>query len=168
MKKLLLLFFLLLGAGTLSAQSNWAKVSDAQYKSDVRQKLNLDYSMPDYSVKKIDESKIGSHLANILRFFEENGKRGTFAPWIGSILSEQDESFKDRYVELEKLKLTKVSKVGNEITILYKVTLNALKGHPAQTDLVFHFLNGVSESKPVNEMFLYICRYVNAREQISK
>ena len=30
------------------------------------------------------------------------------------------------------------------------------------------FLDGVSESKPVNEMFSYISRYVTAREQINK
>ena len=54
MKQFLITMFLLLGAANLSAQSTWTTTNEAQYKSDIRQKLNLDYSMPDYSVKKID------------------------------------------------------------------------------------------------------------------
>ena len=170
MKQILLLLFLLLGAGAanLSAQSTWTTTNEAKYKSDIRQKLNLDYSMPDYSVKKIDERKMGSHLANILRYFEENASQGTFTPWLGSILSEKDESFKYRYVELKKLKLINVSKTGNEITIIYNVTLNDAAGLPSKVDLAFRFLDGISESKPVNEMFSYICNYVTAREMLTK
>ena len=170
MKQILLLLFLLLGAGAanLSAQSSWTTTNEDQYKSDIRQKLNLDYSMADYSVKKIDERKMGSHLANILRYFEENGTRGTLTPWIGSILSEQNQSFKNRYIELKKLKLQKASKTGNEITIIYHATLQGSADLPSQADLTFHFLDGVSESKPVNEMFSYISRYVTAREQTNK
>ena len=102
------------------------------------------------------------------RYFEENGTRGTLTSWISSILAEQNETFKNRYIELKKLKLRKVSKTGNEITIIYNASLQAPAGLPSQADLLFHFLDGVSESKPVNEMFSYISRYVTAREQTNK
>lgn len=167
MKKILFtMSLLLLSAATLSAQPS-GQSQDDQYKSDIRQKLNLDYSMPDYSVKKIDDRKMGSHLANILRYFEENARQGTFTPWLGSILSEKDESFKYRYIELKKLKLMNVSKTGNEITIIYNATLNDAAGLPSKVDLAFRFLDGISESKPVNEMFSYICNYVTAREMLN-
>lgn len=168
MRQYLIIMLLLIGAAEsvpAYAQSTWSSPSDDQYKSEVRQKLNLDYSMPDYSVKKIDETKIGSHLANILRYFEENGTRGTLTSWISSILAEQNETFNNRYIELKKLKLRKVSKTGNEITIIYNASLQALEGLPSQTELTFHFLDGVSESKPVNEMFSYISRYATERKQ---
>lgn len=56
MKQILLLLFLLLGAGAanLSAQSTWTTTNEAKYKSDIRQKLNLDYSMPDYTTSKVN------------------------------------------------------------------------------------------------------------------
>lgn len=168
MKKLLFTMFLLLGATSISAQTSAKPSLDSVKIAEHREKLSLDYSMPDYSVKKIDENKIGTHLANILRYFEENGTRGTLTSWLSSILSEQDETFKNRYIELKKLKLQKVSKTGNEITIIYNASLQAPAGLPSQADLLFHFLDGVSESKPVNEMFSYISRYVTAREQINK
>lgn len=168
MNKVILLLCLLLGATNISAQTSAKPSLDSVKIAEYRERLSLDYSMPDYSVKKIDESKMGSHLTNILRYFEENGTRGTLTSWISSILAEQDESFKNRYIELKRLKLQKVSKKGNEITIIYNASLQAPAGLPSQVDLLFHFLDGVSESKPVNEMFSYISRYVTAREQINK
>ena len=165
MKKILLNLFLLLGATSISAQTSTKPSLDSVKIAEYREKLSLDYSMPDYSMKKIDETKIGSHLANILRYFEENGTRGTLTSWLSSILSEQDETFKNRYIELKKLKLQKVSKKGNEITIIYNASLQALAGLPSHTELTFHFMDGVSESKPVNEMFSYINRYATERKQ---
>ena len=168
MKQILITMLLLLGATSISAQTSAKPSLDSAQIAEYRAKLALDYSMPDYSVKKIDEGKMGSHLANILRYFEENGTRGTLTPWIGSILSEQNQSFKNRYIELKKLKLQKASKTGNEITIIYHATLHDLADLPSKTDLTFHFLDGVSESKPVNDMFSYFSRSVTAREQINK
>ncbi len=168
MKHVLITILMLHGATNLSAQTTLSTTNEEQYKNEIRQKFALDYSMPDYSVKKIDEGKMGSHLANILRDFEKKGTQGTLATWITSIVSEQNESIKSLYVELKKLKLINVSKTGNELTIRYNVTLNAPAGQANHADLVFHFLDGVSESQSVNEMFSFICRYVNAREKLNK
>ena len=154
MKQILITMLLLLGATSISAQTSAKPSLDSVKIAEYREKLSLDYSMPDYSVKKIDETKIGSHLANILRYFEENGARGTLTPWIGSILSEQNQSFKNRYIELKKLKLQKASKTGNEITIIYHATLQGSADLPSQADL--------------NDMFSYISRYVTAREHLNK
>ena len=169
MKHYLLLLFLLLGAAgatNLFAQTSSKSSMDSAQIAEYRANFALDYSMPDYSVKKIDDNKMGSRLANILRYFEENGTSGYLTHWMSSIISEQDESFKGTYFEPKKLKLMRVSKIGNEITIIYIVTLDAKGKQPSQTKVIFHFLDGVSESKPVNEMFSYICRYVTAREEI--
>ena len=166
MKQLLITILLLLGATSLSAQSTSKSSLDSAQIAEYRAKIALDYTMPDYTVKKIDDSKMGPHLANILRYFEENGKQGSLSSWMSSIISEQNESMKGTYMELKKLKLVRVSKTGNEITILYQVTLDAKGNQPSQAEMTFHFTDGVSESKKVNDLFSYICRYVNAREQL--
>lgn len=36
-----------------------------------------------------------------------------------------------------------------------------------QANISFHFVDGVSESDKVNEMFSYISHYIQAREQIN-
>ena len=127
--------------------------------------IALDYSMPDYSVKKIDESKIGSRLASLLRYLEENYKNSYINRWIASVVKEQNESLKDRYFEVEKMKLVSVLKAGNVISIEYKVSLSEKKDNSEPVMVNIHFLDSVSESKNVNDLFTYIRRYVTAREQ---
>ena len=162
MKTTLLFLCLLLGATNLFAQSDAKTRRDSLYRQEVREMIALDYSMLDYSVKKIDESKIGSRLASLLRYLEENLKNGYLNQWIASVVKEQNETLKDKYFEVEKLKLVSVSKSGNEIFIKYKVSLRSKKDNFEPLLLNIHFLDGVSESKNVNDLFSYIGRYVTA------
>ena len=151
---------------TISMNAQWSDQSHDAKTEELRKNLALDYSMPDYTVNVIDDSKMGSHLANILRYLEENEKNRYLASWMSTIISEQNESLKGTYMELKKLKLVRASKIGNEITILYQVTFDVKGNQPSQAEMTFHFTDGVSESKKVNDLFSYICRYVNAREQL--
>ena len=64
MKCFLFALSLLLGATSISAQTSSELSKIEQYKAEVRSKLQLDYSMPDYSTSKIDSKVMGSRLAN--------------------------------------------------------------------------------------------------------
>ena len=66
MKSILLSLLLLLGAASLSAQTVAETDKQSLYNAELRQQIGLDYSMPDYSVKKIEASVIGPRLAKIL------------------------------------------------------------------------------------------------------
>ena len=158
---------LLLGATNIFAQSDAKTHKDSLYRQEVRETIALDYSMPDYSVKKIDESKIGSHLASLLRYLEENQRNSYINTWIASVIKEQNESLREKYFEVEKLKLVSVSKSGNEISIKYKASLSPKKDNSEPLVLNIHFIDGVSESKNINDLFSYIGRYVTAREQLN-
>lgn len=167
MKHILITILLLLGATNIFAQSDANTRRDSLYRQEVREMIALDYSMPDYSVKKIDESKIGSRLASLLRYLDENQKNGYINPWIASVVKEQNESLREKYIEVEKLKLVSVSKAGNVISIIYKASLSAKIDNSELLLLNIHFLDGVSESKNVNDLFSYISRYVTARKQLN-
>ena len=72
--------------------------SDSVKIAEYREKIGLDYSMPDYSVTSIDEKKIGSRLTNILRYYEEINDHDInlqtfFRQKIAAILVEQNEAF---------------------------------------------------------------------------
>ena len=70
MKKLLFLCMLIMAALCASAQTEAAQLTPEQ-QAEYREKIGLDYSMPDYRVSSIDEKKLGSRLTNLLRFYEE-------------------------------------------------------------------------------------------------
>ncbi len=62
------------------------------------------------------------------------------------------------------MKFINASKKGSEITILMRADLQKNAANVKQTDISFHFVDGLSESDKVNEMFSYISHYVQARE----
>lgn len=50
----------------ISAQTSTELCKKEQYKAEVREKLQLDWSMPDYTTSKIDAKVMGPRLAKIL------------------------------------------------------------------------------------------------------
>ena len=71
MKKILFTFLLLLGASSLFAQTVAETDKQSLYNAEVHEKIGLDYSMPDYTIDKIDEKVIGPRLAAILERFNK-------------------------------------------------------------------------------------------------
>ena len=169
MKELLLLSLLMLTTVGLQAQRNLTTGQrDSIQRAEYKEKIGLDYSMPDFSVTSIDEKKMGSRLSNLLHFYEEVKGQSIYSRMVNTILGEQNEEFEHVYIEVKKQKLMKVEKVANEITIIYRLWLNKNPKNIKQTDVSFHFKDGVSESQTVNEMFSNMCHYVQARELLNK
>lgn len=155
MKKILFtMSLLLLSAATLSAQSTWGTPSDDQYNAEVRQKLNLDYSMPDYTTSKVNPKVIGPRLASILQELCTKYKQDSFLSSLSMIQCDQIEGLD--YCTIEKLGLVNVTKSGNTIkTTLAKNPLDLKK-----FDLNLTFVDGVCGNKRVNSLFANICNYI--------
>ena len=160
MKHFFFLLFLLLGAGSadLSAQSAWGTVSDAQYNADIRQKLSIDTTLPDYSVYKVDPQVMGPRLASILQELGAKYKRSDYLSILSMIQADQIDGLD--YCTIEKLGLVNVTKSGNTITIRFKTTLAKNPLDLKKSDLVLTFIDGVSENKQVNALFSNICNYM--------
>ena len=161
MKQILLLLFLLLGAAesiSVSAQSTWGTPSDDQYNSEVRQKLNLDYSMPDYQTGKIDPKVMGSRLAMLLQELCVKYNDSDKEFYISKIQCQQIEDLD--YCNIKDMKLEDVTKTGNAITIRFKTTLDKNPLNIKKSDLTISFVDGVSESKYANSLFMTISKYL--------
>ena len=149
-----------------SAQIWTGYKSDSVRLAEYREQIGLDYSMPDYSVTTIDEKKIGSHLANILRCYEEANDQNLFRRKISKILVEQNEAFEYTSPEYIKQNLVKIEKSADDITIVYRLWLDKNPANLKQVDILYHFKDGVSESNTVNELFSHMSHYVQTREQL--
>ena len=154
----LLLLFGAAGSADLSAQSTWGTVSDAQYNADVRQKLSLDTTLPDYSVYKVDPQVMGPRLASILQELGAKYKRSDYLSTLSMIQADQIEGLD--YCTIEKLGLVNVTKSGNTITIRFKTTLAKTPLDLKKSDLIMTFIDGVSPNKQVNALFSNICNYM--------
>lgn len=171
-KQIIILCILVIGIQSVAAQTTLAramqqsenfKPTEEEKIAEYKEKIGLDYSMPDFSlnnIKKIDEGIVGTRLANYLVYIDENYNQPIYNRWITSIIAEQNATVQNTYFEIEKLKLVSISKQGNEIGLRYIAFLKDNENEKLKTDLLFHFTGGVSESSRVNKMFSYISRFL--------
>lgn len=162
-------FFFLAVLTTISlttfAQPMTVQASEAK-RAEMREKIGLDMSVPDFETKKIDANVMGNRLAGILDYLMENYHQVVYDRRLGQIASEQYEALENVYFQLKKMKFVNAIKQGNELTILMRADLQKNAVNLKQTDIVFHFVDGVSDNDKINEMFSYISHYVQAREQL--
>ena len=123
-------------------------------QAEMREKIGLDLTVPDFDTKKIDAKIMGPRL------------QGVYDRRLCSIASEQNEALENAYFQIKKMKSLNSVKKGNEIAILMRADLQKNAANVKQTDIAFHFVDGLSESEKVNVMFSYISHYVQAREQL--
>lgn len=156
MKKLLLVFCLLFGATNVTAQTK--QQSEDARTVELRQKLGIDYSMPDFSTSKIDGKVIGERLAKLLQLLQSKYDDCVLNQNISLIQCEQIENL--NYATVEKLNITRISKVGDVITIEAKTKLSNNAAKVKNAKLTFVFDKGVSESTSVNDLFKDLGRYI--------
>lgn len=130
----------------------------------MREKIGLNMTVPDFDTKKIDAKVMGSRLAGILNYLMENCQQGVYDRRLGQIASDQNEALENVYLQLKKMNFVNAFKKDNEITILMRADLQKNAAYVKQTDITLHFVDGVSESDKVNELFSYISNYIQARE----
>ena len=156
MKKLFLMTMLMLFTQSLSAHTT--QQSEDARTIELRQELGIDYSMPDFSTSKIDGKVIGERLAKMLQQLQEKYDNCFLNQYISLILCEQIENL--NYATVEKLHITRISKVGDVITIEAKTKLSDNAAKVKNAKLTFVFDKGVSESTYVNDLFKNLDRYI--------
>ena len=158
MKQLLRTMLFLLGATIISAQSTSKSSLDSAQIAEYRAKIALDYTMPDYSIHKIDPKVMGPRLAAILQELSAKYKQGNYFSMLSSIQSDQIEGLD--YCTIEKMGLVDVTKTGNTITIRFKTTLAKNPLDIKKSDLILTFVDGVSDKKNINDLFVNISNYL--------
>lgn len=149
---------LFLGAIGVSAQTSAGLSKQEEYEQEIRDKLQLDYSLPDYSISKIDAKVMGTRLAKILEALCDNYQQYTNLSVLSMIQSSQIEGLS--YGRVKKMKLDKVSKRGNEIIIRFNTVLESNNLNLKKSQIVFRFNEGVSDDMATNDLFSTICRYM--------
>ena len=156
MKKLFLMTMLMLFTQSMSAQTT--QQSEDARTVELRQELGIDYSMPDFSTSKIDGKVIGERLANLLQQLQEKYDNSVLNQYISLIQCEQIENL--NYATVEKLHITRISKVDDVITIEAKTKLSNNAAKVKNAKLTFVFDKGVSESTSVNDLFKDLARCI--------
>ena len=159
MKTFVLTFLLLLSTVSLSAQWRSTKLSEEEKRAEYREKIGIDMNVPDFETKKIDAKVMGPHLANILTFLMKNYQQGFYVSQLKDIASDQNKALQYVYLQIKRLSFVYAIKRGDELAIMMKLQLHKNTSGVKQTNLLFYFIDGVSEDKKTNELFLQLSHY---------
>ena len=154
MKKFLAIILLAFSALTLQAQNN-NQEEDLQVVW-TRNRIGIDYSIPDFSTKRIDASIIGDHLADMLSLLRSQFKENAYYRRLISIMREQRDFLMTP--EIKKFVITEITKKGDIITVQTKYTLTKNEEGVKTLDIPFVFYKGVSDSFSVNSLFMALSR----------
>ena len=123
-----------------------------------REAIGLDCSMPDYTTSKIDAKVMGPRLAKILESLCANYTQPNYLGLLSVIQSSQVEGL--HYGRIKSMKLENATKQGSELTIRFNTDLEPNRLNLKKSQLVFHFVDGVSEDTATNDFFCMLCRYI--------
>lgn len=156
MKKLLFTICLLLGAISISAQTT-QQGEDAR-TAELRHKIGIDYSMPDFNMSKIEGKVIGERLAKMLRLLQSNAKDPVYNQRLSSILCDQNDKL--NFCTIDKFKISNVSKQGDVITIKMNASLMQNSYGIKNSDFCVVFNKGVADNQTANDFFSDLSRYI--------
>lgn len=155
MRRLIILMLVLGCSFNVQAQDVKEQQEDRQI-AFTRGRIGIDYSIPDFSTKKIDGSIIGDHLADMLNYLQSNYSTGTCKGKLMSIIRKQYDSLVPP--EIKNLKVIEISKTGYVITVKTKVFLSKNEEGISNLEIPFIFDKGISENWLINNLFVYLSR----------
>jgi len=162
MKKQILLTILMLMTFGMSAQT-YLQGEDEKV-IEMRQKIGIDYTVPDYDVKKPDAKVMGWRLAKMLIKLEKNYQQGIYNRMLARIRSEVLEDPRIRYVEVKKMKILKIQKAGNMVTIRISTSSKNETFGKLNHEFEIKFDKGVSDNDTVNQLFSDLSSYIKEDE----
>ena len=134
--------------------------TDSAKIAEYRERIGLDYSMPDYRIKKIDEKVMGWRLAKILEFLEKNYTQVLYNRMLSKIRSVQMNELKYRYLPVDKIKILNVQKQDSVISIKIN-TYTKRNKEKVDFDITLSFVNSLSDDETTNNLVVDIGRYIN-------
>jgi len=143
---MILLLTVSIGTSAQALKTNTGKPSI----EEIRERLALDYTMPDYSTAKIDSFIMGPRLAKILEYLLNNYRQHVYLSKLSIIQCNQVDSL--RFGRVKTLKLANVTKKGNDLTIRFDTLLEPNNLNLKKFQLILHFIDGVSDDILTNDL----------------
>lgn len=144
------------------------KQTDSIRLANYRAEIGLDLTVPDFDTKSIDAKVMGTRLAGLIDYLFENYKQLIYNRKLCKILKEQSQPLENVEFEIVKIQFEGAKKIGDEITLEFTVWPSKTIAKLKQSELIFHFKGGVSESQATNDLFCMMSHYVQQREQLQK
>ncbi len=168
--KLLFVFILSLCVIPSSAQllqHRFAKVeTDSTRMAKYKEKIGLDMTVPDFNTKSVNPEVVGPRLSNIIQFLLDNYHQLSYTNKLCKIIKEQEPALEKIGIKIKKLEFVSAQKKGKETVLKFSLKLDKNEAKIKRTNVVFTFVDGVSESITTNDLFSDLSKYVQGREML--
>ena len=131
----------------------------------IRRQIDIDMSVPDYKTTKIDQKVMGWRLAKMIEALLSNYQQSTYNRRISSIRYEQTEDPRIRFAETDKLTFISAEKKDSIIVLKWHTYTKLETKEKVNYDIIMRFVNGVSDSESVSNLFAEISRYIRPDEE---
>ena len=166
--KTTIVLLLVVCASNVNAQTIYGsdqKWTGKETKEEVWQKkIDLDMSVSDFKTTKVNQKVMGWRLAKMIDFLQRTYTQGTYNRTWSVIRYEQTEDPQIRFVGVDKLDFVSAEKKDSVITLKWKTFTKLDKKEKVYYDIIMTFVNGVSDSESVNNLFSDIGRYIKPDE----
>ena len=122
--------------------------------------IDIDMSVPDFKTKKIDREVMGWRLAKMIDYIQKSYKQGMYNRKLAQIRYELTEDPRIRIAGLDKLDFMEAEKIDSVILIKWHTFTKLENKEKVNHDISMRFVNGISDSESVNELFCDIARYI--------
>ena len=159
MKRVITLLIMVLTTVGTFAQTSTSQRWDETKEDWYRRVINFDYDVPDYDVSRPDSNVVGWRTAKILKSLERNYGQGSYIQRLSHIRNEQMGVFKHLDLPIETLKVKHIQKRDSVISITVN-TISKREKKKVKFDIIFTFVNSLSENEEINQLFSDIGRYI--------
>ena len=164
MNKLFLFLFMFFFTG-LGVQAVPLWQGEREKTIEIREKIGLDYTVPDFQVTKIIPETIGARLAKLLRLLEANYKQGVYNHYLSRMMDRQLDDEKQHFLTIEKLKIRSIRKQDSVISVRVQLQSSETRQMgKLKRNVDFVFVNGVSSDIFVNDLFCDLAHYLKDDE----
>lgn len=156
-------------ASNLNAQTVYGSAqtwTGKETKEEIwRKKIDLDMSIPDFKTKKIDQEVMGWRLAKMIEFIQKTYTQASYNRHWSSIRYEKTDDPRIRFQNVDKLDFVSAEKKDSIITLKWKTFTTLDKKEKVYNEIVMTFVNSVSDSESINNLFSNISRYIRPDEE---
>ena len=163
MKKLLFTTALLIMTFSAFAQYFASQRWDETREDWYRRMINFNYDVPDYSVDRLDPDIVGRRTAEILQRLLRNSDQALTNRKLSLVRNVQMGEPQYKYSVIDKMKIKHIQKEDSIITITFN-TFSKEKKKKIYFDLVFTFINSLSDDEMTNTLFSDIGRYIRKND----
>lgn len=130
-----------------------------------RKKIDMDMSVPDFKSNKVNQEVMGWRVAKMIDYLQKYYHQASYNRQLSLIRYEQTEDPKIRFAGIDKLTFINAEKRDSVFLIKWHTYTRLEDKEKINHNITMEFINGVSNSDTINDLFSDISRFIKPDDE---